>query len=440
MMIQFVTYVACLCFCMTFVAAEKVSIPCYAPFFCVRGFAFRLKVRITDKNFNWEKVDLGARLQGEKITMQQAEHAVTALIYAPGAATEHNAIAICEKGIFGLQNQVQIKLLAEREAATSEADAAARLAAVRKEYTFDLINCVREAAQHSNVRDALNKALSSAQESNIQVDPIATLEQQKRLMERAVTRMSGGNVSLTDDDSGNVNEVVGSGNSSETVSVSVNSDGKPDGSSSELERIASGIRTMDTLIKALREGETITSDSYQNALAELKAAHVEATAALPTAVVTELLANAAKRNTHIQSPAERLKAQQQTEALRRRSGQLREKPRKAAAVEEKQDMVLELLDELAEPQRTSNKRRVLGAQPDDSAELTDTVTAAEQTRNDGTDGAEAQLLSDGVQIKASDSDKAATKWGYAVLRLPVRRTTFEVHVAFGDDHMSVLFR
>jgi hypothetical protein len=187
----------------------------------------------------------------------------------------------------------------------------------------------------------LNRALSSAQESHIQVDPIAILEQQKRLMERAVTRMSGGNVSLTDsDDSGNVNEVVGSGNSSETVSVSVNSDGKPDGSSSELERIASGIRTMDTLIKALREGETITSDSYQNALAELKAAHVEATAALPTAVVTELLANAAKRNTHIQSPAERLKAQQQTEALRRRSGQLREKPRKAAAVEEKQDMVL----------------------------------------------------------------------------------------------------
>jgi hypothetical protein len=98
-----------------------------------------------------------------------------------------------------------------------------------------------------------------------------------------------------------------------------------------------------------------------------------------------------------------------------------------------------LLDELAEPQRTSNKRRVLGAQPDDSAELTDTVTAAEQTRKDGTDGAEAQLLSDGVQIKASDSDKAATKW-YAVLRLPVRRSTFEVHVAFGDDHMSVLFR
>ena len=426
MMLQFVTYVTCvcLCFCMTFAAAEKVSNPCYAPFFCVRVFAFRLKVRITDKNFNWEKVDLGARLKGEKITMQQAEHAVTALIYAPGAATEHNAIAICEKGIFGLQNQVQIKLLAEREAATSEADAAARLAAVRKEYMFDLVNCVREAAQHSNVRDALNRALSSAQESHIQVDPIAILEQQKRLMERAVTRMSGGNVSLTDsDDSGNVNEVVGSGNSSETVSVSVNSDGKPDGSSSELERIASGIRTMDTLIKALREGETITSDSYQNALAELKAAHVEATAALPTAVATELLANAAKRNTHIQSPAERLKAQQQTEALRRRSGQLREKPRKAAAVEEKQDTVLDLLDELAGAQRTSNKRRVLGAQPDDSAELTDTIAAAEQTRKDGTDGAEAQLLSDGVQIKASDSDEAATKW-YAILRLPVRRTTF----------------
>jgi hypothetical protein len=49
-----------------------------------------LKVSIADKNFNWEKVDLGARLPGEKITMQQAEQAVTALIYAPGAATEHN--------------------------------------------------------------------------------------------------------------------------------------------------------------------------------------------------------------------------------------------------------------------------------------------------------------------------------------------------------------
>jgi hypothetical protein len=106
-----------------------------------------LKVSIADKNFNWEKVDLGSRLPGEKITMQQAEQAVTALIYAPGAATEHNAIAVCENGIFGLQNQVKIKLLAERAAATNEADAAARLAAVRQEYMFDLITCVREAAQ-----------------------------------------------------------------------------------------------------------------------------------------------------------------------------------------------------------------------------------------------------------------------------------------------------
>ncbi len=143
---------------------------------------------------------------------------------------------------------MQIKLLAESEAATNEADAAARLAAVRQEYMFDLITCVREAAQHSNVRDALNKALASAKESNLQVDPIAALEQQKKLMERAVARMSGGNVSLTDDDSG-INEVVGSGNSSETIAVSLSSDGKPDGGSSALERIASGIQTIDTLIK-----------------------------------------------------------------------------------------------------------------------------------------------------------------------------------------------
>jgi len=287
------TYIACfcLCLCLTFAAAEKVG--------------------IFDKNFNWEKVDLGELLQTETITIQEAEQALTALIYAPGAATEHNAIAICEQGIFGLQNQVQIKLQAEREAATDEADATARLATVRHEYTIDLVKCIREAAQHSNVRDALNKAVESAKASNIQLDTIAALEQQKKAMEEYVSRMSGGNVSLTDaDDSGNINEVVGSGNSSETIAVAVNSDGKPDGGNSMLERIAAGIRSIDALIKALREGDnSITSDSFKNALAELKATQAEATAALPTPVVTELLANIVKRNMHIQSRAERLAVQ-----------------------------------------------------------------------------------------------------------------------------------
>jgi hypothetical protein len=46
-----------------------------------------------------------------------AEAAITALLYAPGAATETNAVALCEKGIFGLQNQVELKLKAEQAAA-----------------------------------------------------------------------------------------------------------------------------------------------------------------------------------------------------------------------------------------------------------------------------------------------------------------------------------
>jgi hypothetical protein len=223
-------------------------------FCCCLAF---LKVSIFDKNFNWEKVDLGELLQTETLTIQEAEQALTALIYAPGAATEHNAIAICEQGIFGLQNQVQIKLQAEREAATDEADATARLATVRHEYTIDLVKCIREAAQHSNVRDALNKAVESAKASNIQLDTIAALEQQKKAMEEYVSRTSGGNVSLTDaDDSGNINEVVGSGNSSKTIAVAVNSDGKPDGGNSMLERIASGIRNIDALIKTCAKATT----------------------------------------------------------------------------------------------------------------------------------------------------------------------------------------
>jgi hypothetical protein len=381
-------------------------------FCCCLAF---LKVSIFDTNFNWEKVDLGALLQIDKITMQEAEQALTALIYAPGAATEHNAVAICEQGVFGLQNQVQIKLQAEREAATDETDAAARLATVRHEYMIDLVTCVREAAQHSNVRDALNKAVESAKASNIQLDTIAALEQQKKALEEQVSRLSGGNVSLTDaDDSGNVVEVVGSGNSSETIVVPVDSDGKPDGGNSMLERIAAGIRTIDALIKALREGDnTITSDSFKNALTEMKAAAAEAAAASADPVMTELLATAVKRNTHIQSPAERSAVQQQIRARSRRSGtnQLGEEPRKAVAVE-KQDTVLELLNELSETEKAPSKRRLLGAEPDDAAALSDTGVATKRA-----DGATAQLLSDAVQSKAGGSAKAAAKW-YAVLRLP----------------------
>jgi hypothetical protein len=376
-------------------------------FCCCLAF---LKVSIFDKNFNWEKVDLGELLQTETLTIQEAEQALTALIYAPGAATEHNAIAICEQGIFGLQNQVQIKLQAEREAATDEADATARLATVRHEYTIDLVKCIREAAQHSNVRDALNKAVESAKASNIQLDTIAALEQQKKAMEEYVSRMSGGNVSLTDaDDSGNINEVVGSGNSSETIAVAVNSDGKPDGGNSMLERIAAGIRSIDALIKALREGDnSITSDSFQNALAELKATQAEATAALPTPVVTELLANTVKRNTHIQSAAERLAVQQQIKARSRRSGanRLGEKQAasKAVAAEEKEDTVLELLNDLSEtPKSSLSKRRLLGAKPDDAAALSDTDMAAEKTSKDG---AQTQLLSDTVGTKGGAQAKA----------------------------------
>ena len=232
------------------------------------------KIGIHDKAFEWAKVDLGARLKDDPISKSIAEQAVTALLYAPGAATEYNAIAICEKGVFGLQNQVQLKLKAEREAATDETDAAARLATVRLQYNQDLTTCVQEAAQHANVREALNAALASAKASNIDVDRIEGLEKQKKALEAMVTSLSNGTVSLKDaGDSGSVEEVIGSGNSTVEELVPENSGGKPDGNNDMLERIADDIRSIDTLIAALKEGGNSTSsDSFKNALAALNAA------------------------------------------------------------------------------------------------------------------------------------------------------------------------
>jgi ATP-dependent DNA ligase len=131
----------------------------------------------------------------------------------------------------------------------------------------------------------------------------------------------------------------------------------------------------------------------------LKAAHAEATAALPTAVMTELLASTSKRNTHMQSPAERLQAQQQIKALRRQTEATQGRRR-----EEKQDTVLDLLDELDETLlRRSSKRHVLGALPDDAAEAELSDAAAEKTSTDGT---QAQLLSDTVGAKGGAQAKA----------------------------------
>ena len=75
------------------------------------------KLSIHDKAFDWSKVELGLVLNEEPITLSVAEAAITALLYAPGAATETNALALCEKGIFGLQNKVELKLKAEQAAA-----------------------------------------------------------------------------------------------------------------------------------------------------------------------------------------------------------------------------------------------------------------------------------------------------------------------------------
>ncbi len=388
----FVTYMTCfcLCFCMSFAAAGKIG--------------------IHDKAFEWSKVDLGARLKDDPISKSIAEQAVTALLYAPGAATEFNAIAICEKGVFGLQNQVQLKLKAEREAATDETDAAARLTAVRLQYMEDLTTCIQEAAQHANVREALNAALASAKASNIDVDRIESLEKQKKALEAMVTSLSNGTVSLNDaGDSGSVEEVIGSGNSTVEEPVPENSGGKPDGNNAMLERIADDIRSIDTLIAALKEGGNSTSsDSFKNALASLTKARSEQIAASPTPATTQLIATTAIRNTHLVSPAERIR--NQNKPVRSATGANRQKPRNAPAAEPKDDTVLELLNDLSAT--NSNTRRLLEAEPDSDTALSDTGAATKRA-----DGAAAQLLSDAVESKASDSDKAAAKW-YAVLRLP----------------------
>jgi hypothetical protein len=369
------------------------------------------KVSIHDKAFEWAKVDLGARLKDDPISTQTAEQAVMALLYAPGAATEFNAIAICENGVFGLQNQVQLKLKAEQEAATDETDAAARLAAVRLQYNQDLTTCVQEAAQHANVREALNAALASAKASNIDVDRIEALEKQKKALEAMVTSLSNGTVSLKDaGDSGSVEEVIGSGNSTVEELVPVNSGGKPDGNNDMLERIADDIRSIDTLIAALKEGGNSTSsDSFKNALASLTKARSEQIAASPTPATTELIAMTAIRNTHLVSPAERKR--NQNKPVRSATGANRENPRKTVA-ELKDDTVLELLNDVSA--KDSNKRRLLQTKPDSETALSDTGLATKSA-----DGAAlaAQLLSDTVQSKAGGSDKAAAKW-YALLRLP----------------------
>ena len=389
------TYLACFClyFCMSFAPAAAG------------------KVSIHDKAFEWAKVDLGARLKDDPISTQTAEQAVMALLYAPGAATEFNAIAICENGVFGLQNQVQLKLKAEQEAATDETDAAARLAAVRLQYNQDLTTCVQEAAQHANVREALNAALASAKASNIDVDRIEALEKQKKALEAMVTSLSNGTVSLKDaGDSGSVEEVIGSGNSTVEELVPVNSGGKPDGNNDMLERIADDIRSIDTLIAALKEGGNSTSsDSFKNALASLTKARSEQIAASPTPATTELIAMTAIRNTHLVSPAERKR--NQNKPVRSATGANRENPRKTVA-ELKDDTVLELLNDVSA--KDSNKRRLLQTKPDSETALSDTGLATKSA-----DGAAlaAQLLSDTVQSKAGGSDKAAAKW-YALLRLP----------------------
>jgi hypothetical protein len=298
MALLFMTYLACccLCLCATFAAAVKVS--------------------IHDKAFEWSKVDLGARLK-DPISRQTAEQAVMALIYAPGAATEFNAVAICEKGVFGLQNQVRLKLTAEQEVATDETDAAARLAAVRLQYDQDLTTCVQEAAQHANVRAALNAALASAKASNIDVDRIKGLKKQKKALEAMVTSLSNGTASLKD-----------AGDSAKK------SGGKPDRNNAiKLKMIADDIRSIDTLIAALEEGGNSTSShSFKNVLASLTKAWSEKIAASPT-------------------PAKIRKIPVPTSSNR-------ENPRKAAA-EPKDDTLLVLQNDVSA--KDSNKRRLLNS-------------------------------------------------------------------------------
>ena len=53
-------------------------------------------------------------MKDDPISITTAEQGIAALLYTP--ATEFNAIHICEKGVFGLQSQVQVKLQAEQEA------------------------------------------------------------------------------------------------------------------------------------------------------------------------------------------------------------------------------------------------------------------------------------------------------------------------------------
>ena len=131
-------------------------------------------------------------------------------------------------------------------------------------------------------------------------------------------------------------------------------------------------------------------------------------AASPTPATTELIAMTAIRNTHLVSPAERKR--NQNKPVRSATGANRQKPRNAPAAEPKVDTVLELLSDLST--KDSNTRRLLEAEPDSETALSDTGVATKRA-----DGAAAQLLSDAVESKASDSDKAAAKW-YAVLRLP----------------------
>ena len=254
------------------------------------------KLSIHDKAFDWSKVELGLVLNEEPITLSVAEAAITALLYAPGAATETNAVALCEKGIFGLQNQVELKLKAEQAAAEGPEEAQARLDAVRKEYLADLSKCVRNASQYENVRATVNAALNSAKTSNMVVDPVESLEQQKKALELMVRHFSNGTVTLSDStDSGRVQEVVGSGNETVEVAVAANPDGEPDGGNSQLERIASDIRQIDELIRAAREGGSTSSETFHNALAALSKARSEEIAMSPTPAMTELLATEVTR-------------------------------------------------------------------------------------------------------------------------------------------------
>jgi len=265
------------------------------------AFAAAGKVGIYDSSFEWAKVDLGALLKDDPISITTAEQGIAALLYTP--ATEFNAIHICEKGVFGLQSQVQVKLQAELAVAKDADEAAARVAAVRIKYIGDLTKCVQEAAQHENVRVALNAALASAKASNIVVDSAEALELQKKALEGLIAQYSD--------------------------------------NAAQRERITADIQNIDTLIAAHKEGgNSASSDSFKNALAALNAARSEQVATLAPA--TELIAQPA-------------------------NGAEREKPHEAAATEPKEDTVLSLLDELSEAEDSNNKRRILEAEPDSAA-------------------------------------------------------------------------